>query len=281
MRKSVRIKGVGIVVLFCLACFVWYAAWREDARGRLTVAFLNVGQGNAAYIESPSGRRVLIDGGPDGSVLRALGSVMPPWNRSFDLVIATSADKDDVSGLVDVLERYEVGTVLQTGVENASPAWSLFEKEAAGRDITTARRGQVIGLGGGAFLEVLFPDRNLLDAGAGEGCVVLRLVYGKTSFTLPCDASRGVEEYLAMLDGVGLKSDVLLVGHNGAKTSSAPVFFGFVSPRYAVYSRGCDAKDFPATETVATMERFGIQTFDTCTDGTVTFTSDGKTVVRK
>jgi competence protein ComEC len=92
MRKSVRVKGIVILALFVLVLCIWYAAWREDARGRLTVSFLNVGQGDAIYIEAPSGRQILIDGGQDGSVLRALGSVMAPWDRSLDVVIATSAD---------------------------------------------------------------------------------------------------------------------------------------------------------------------------------------------
>jgi competence protein ComEC len=226
---------------------------------------------------------VLIDGGPDGSVLRALGASMPPWDRSLDVVIATSADADDVSGLVDVLQRYTVGTIIQSGVENSTPVWSLFEKEAAdgaahGTKIITARRGQVIDLGKGAYIEILSPDRVAPGSLSAEGCVVARLVYGKTSFMLPCDAPQGVENYLAMLDGTNLKSDVLMAGHNGAKTSSSPVFVGYVAPQYAVYSRGCDAKFSPATDTVATFAKFNVQTLDTCTDGTIAFVSDGQTV---
>jgi competence protein ComEC len=281
MRKSVRVKGIVILALFVLVLCIWYAAWREDARGRLTVSFLNVGQGDAVYIEAPSGRQVLIDGGQGGSVLRALGSVMAPWDRSLDVVIATSADQDDVSGLIDVLQRYTVDTIIQSGVENSTPVWNLFEKEAAATKIITARRGQIVDLGKGAYLEILSPDRPVPGVSSAEGCVVARLVYGKTAFMLPCDAPQGVENYLAMLDGISLKSDVLLAGHNGAKTSSSPIFVGYVAPQYAVYSRGCDSKFTPNAATVSTFAKFNVQTLDTCADGTITFVSDGQTVARK
>jgi competence protein ComEC len=270
MRKSVRIKSILILALFLIAAALWYAAWREDVRGQLTISFLNVGQGVAVFIEAPSGRKVLIDGGPDASVLRRLGNVMAPWDRSLDVVVATDADAGDVSGLVDVFQRYTVGTIVQTSVQNTSAMWNLFEKEAAtakGTTIRTARRGQVIGLGRGAYLEILFPDRNLLNAGAGEGCVVMRLVYGATSVLLPCDSTQGVENYLAMLDGTKLKSDVLLTS-----ATSSPIFLGYVAPQYVVVSQACNATSTPSAD---------VQTFDTCTDGTVTFVSDGKSIVRK
>lgn len=236
MRKSVRIKGVVILALFLFTWCLWYAAEREDAHALLTVSVLNVGQGNALYIEAPSGRRVLINGGPDASVLRRLGSLMSPWDRSIDVVVATDADVGDVSGLIDVLQRYAVGTIIQPSVQNTSAPWNLFEKEAAddassGTKILTARRGQGIDLGKGAYLQVLFPDRNLLSAGSGEGCVVLKIVYGATSFMLPCDSTSGVQNYLAMLDGIHLKSDALIEG-----ATSSPIFLGYVAPAYTVVS---------------------------------------------
>lgn len=266
MRKSVRVKGVVILILFLLVCVIWYAAWRKDMRGRLIVSFLSVGQGSAIYIEAPSGRQVLIDGGPDGSVLRALGSVMPPWDRSLDVVIATSADKDDVSGLVDVLQRYAVDTVVQSGVENSTPVWNLFEKEAASTKIVTARRGQVLNLGKGAYLEILSPDRTAPNIGTTEGCVVARLVYGKTSFILPCDAPQGVQNYLAMLDGAKLHADILALG---VKQKVSPIFSGYVAPTYIV-AEGCAF----ATSTP------NVQSLNTC-GGTITFVSNGQTVSRK
>lgn len=235
MRKSVQITGALILVLFLIASCVWYAAYQEDTRGRLTISFLGVGQGSAVFIQAPSGRQVLINGGPDAGVLRSLGSVMPPWDRSIDVVIATDARVGEVSGLVDVLQRYTVETILQTSVESTAPMWNLFEKEAQddalrGTKVRTAHRGQVVDLGKGVYLEVLFPDRNLLSAGVGEGCVVMRLTYGATSALFPCGSTQGVQNYLAMLDGTNLKSNILL-----SEATSSPIFLGYVAPEYTVH----------------------------------------------
>ncbi len=96
---------------------------------------------------------------------------------------------------------------------------------------------------------------------------------------LDCDAPQSIENYLVKLDGKNLKSDVLKAGHHGSKTSSSPLFVGYVDPAYAVYSRSCDnTYGFPHAETVSTFARFDVPTLDTCKQGTITFVSDGTKV---
>src|ERR1700690_1208445 len=116
MRRSARIVGVAIVALFILSSCIWYAALREDRRGLLTVSFLDIGQGDSIFIDAPSGRQVLIDGGPDGTVLRRLGQVMPFYDHSIDVVIGTHPDADHIAGLIDVLQRYDVSYIVQSSV---------------------------------------------------------------------------------------------------------------------------------------------------------------------
>jgi len=280
MRRSVQITGVALIALLFAAIGIWGAALAEDHRGALTVSFLDVGQGDAIFIQAPSGISALIDGGPDTTVLRALSARIPWWERDIDVVISTSHAKSNSVGLVDVLSRYSVGTIIRSSVAG-SDAYSRALTDAIhmqsehGARVMNAKRGQIIDLGAGAYLEILSPDREVPGASAAEGCVVARLVYGKTAFMLPCDAPQALEKYLVYLDGASLHADVLKVAHHGAKTSSSPLFVGYVSPMYAVYSRDC--KNAPAEETTATLARFGVQTLDTC-QGTVTFVSDGKSV---
>lgn len=257
---------------------------REDRHGLLRVSFLNVGQGDAIYIESPTGTQVLIDGGPDATVVRRLGEVMPWYDRTIDLVIGTHPDADHVAGLIDVFARYRVGMIMQSSVRGSTVTWNIFEKTALKErpQIVTAIRGQVIDIGGGAYLEVLSPDRYVPQLETNTACVVVQLIYGNTSFLLPCDAPQGMEEYLVALDGTALKSEVLKPGHHGSKTSSSPLWIGYVDPRYVVYSRGCENRyGFPHKQTVSTLKLFGVQTADTCLEGTVTYISDGTRVVKK
>jgi len=283
MRTSARIVGVAIVVLVIITGCICNAALNEDRHGVLTVSFLNVGQGDAIFIQAPSGRTVLIDGGPDAEVLRQLGAVLPWYDRTIDVIIPTHPDADHITGLIDVLERYRVSYVLQSSVLGSTPVWNVLEQTIAnhakdGMKVITATRGQLVDLGSGAYLEVLSPDRAVPHVDTNDGCVVTRLVYGATSFMLPCDAPQNIENYLVYLDGKNLHSDVLKAGHHGSKTSSSELFVGFVAPTYAVYSRGCDNKyGFPHEETIATFKQFNIPTLDTCMQGTITFESDGKT----
>src|SRR3989344_807305 len=283
MQKSVQIKGVAIVVLLLAAICIWYVAMREDHRGSLTVSFLNIGQGDSIFIQAPSGRQVLIDGGPSTSVLRELSRVMPWYDRSIDVVIPTHPDADHIGGLVDVLARYKVDTVIHSSVEGDTKTFAAFNRMMADEHAqeVVAIRGQIVDLGGGAYLQILSPDRSVPHVDTNDGCVVARLVYGATAFMLSCDAPRSIENYLVALGTSTLKSNVLKAGHHGSKTSSSPLFLGYVAPEYAVFSRGCDNKyGHPASETVARFARFEIPTLDTCKDGTITFVSDGHTVRR-
>ena len=277
MKRSTQVLGVAAIALAACTALIWYAVMRVDHQGLLRVSFLDVGEGDAILIESPNGARVLIDGGPDDSVLRQLGTELLPWDRRIDAVIATHPDKDHSAGLISVLERYDVPLVMQSSVEGSTPEWRAFEQEIADRSMkkVIAQRGQVMRMGD-VSLTVLSPDRPLPHADTNTACVVTRLTYRDTAFVFSCDAPQAVEKYLAALDGASLHADVLKVGHHGSKTSSSPYFVGAVAPAYVVYSRGCDnSYGFPNTETVATYARFGVTALDTCTDGTIHFVSDG------
>jgi competence protein ComEC len=284
MRKSSRLTSIAIAVLLCVVAIIWYAALREDRHGLLTVSFLDIGQGDSIFIDAPSGRQVLIDGGRNALVLQRLSAVMPWWDRTIDVVIPTHPDADHIGGLVDVLARYKVGMIIHSSVEgDTQTAQALVEamRQEGSRNVV-AMRGQVVHLGDGAYLQILYPDRSVPHVDTNDGSVVVHLIYGNTSFMLTGDAPQGVENYLVALDGASLHSDVLKAGHHGSKYSSGPLFLGFVSPEFGVFSRGCNnTYGHPAPEVVARFKSFGIPTFDTCKDGTITFVSDGASVVRK
>lgn len=272
--------------LLLLAVVVAYALFARPTV--LQVTFLDVGQGDALYIQSPSGTDVLIDGGRNREVVRELGAIMPLFDRSIDVVVATHPDADHIGGLPDVLQRYRVGLIVQSSVEDsegmdaAALKRALDDEMRRGSRFLVAERGHVIDLGEGAYLEVLFPDRLVPDIETNNGSLILRLVYGDTAFLLTGDAHDEIEEYLARLDASRLRSDVLKVGHHGSRTSSSRLFVGFADPKYAVISRGCDnTYGHPHDEVLSTLALFGIATFDTCLDGRITFVSDGRTVTRR
>lgn len=284
MPRSARYLLPFVLVLVIVLIAVGYASAVEFRGADMTVSFLDVGQGDAIFIDAPSGRQVLIDGGPGSSVLRELARAMPWYDRSIDVVVATHPDADHIEGLIDVLARYDVGMIVSTSAlgETALSQTLAQRSLEEGAVLVSAQRGERIDLGGGAQLEILFPDRPVPGLETNVGCVVTRLTYGATSFMLPCDAPDEIEEYLVRLDGERLRSQVLKAAHHGSKTSSSAVFVGAVAPEYAVFSRGCDnSYGHPSPETIATFDRFGVPMFDTCEEGTITFISDGQSVSRR
>lgn len=281
MKRSVLVQGTVLAILFAITLGVWWAVAREERSGILAVSFLDVDQGDAIFIDAPSGRQVLIDGGKGRVVLRALGKQMPWYDRSIDVILATHPDQDHIGGLVDVLARYAVDTIVESSVfDNGSDAKALEEAAAReGAERIIAMRGQVIDLGGGVHIEILFPDRDVPGLETNTASIVARLVYGDTSFMLTGDSPQSIEKYLVLLSAEELASSVLKVGHHGSKTSSHESFVGFVNPEYAVYSRGCDnSYGHPHADVRALFARFEIPTLDTCEEGTITFVSDGRSV---
>lgn len=288
MQKSAKVLGGVVFVLFIIVIVVWWAVVSASTGGELRVTFLDVGQGDAIFVQSPSGVQVLIDGGKNRAVVRELSHVMPWFDRSIDVVLATHPDADHIGGLPDVLKRYDVSLIVQSSVKDEEGTDAAAFEKAAASEVETgaqrmiAERGQILDLGDGVRLEVLFPDRDVAGIETNTGSIVARLVYGDTSFMLTGDSPDNIEEYLITLDGGDLKSNVLKAGHHGSRTSSSRMFVGFVSPEYAIFSRGCEnSYGHPHEEVVATFAQFGIPTFDTCEDGNVTFVSDGKKVRRE
>jgi competence protein ComEC len=277
LRKNFRFYVVGI--FFLATVFIWYAVIREDRRGELKIAVLDIGQGDAIYIEAPNGNQVLVDGGPGKILLSALGKVMPFYDRSIDAIVVTHPDQDHIAGFIDLLKSYKVGAVFEPGTKSKTNVYQTFESTVEAKNVKTflARRGMKIILDKEVSLEILFPDRDVSGLATNEGSIIARLVYGKSSVMLTGDAPEGVESYLVYLDGKGLKSDVLKVGHHGSKISSSAPFLGFVSPKYAAISVGADNKyGHPTAETLDRLSQFGVETGRTDKNGTLVYVSKGE-----
>lgn len=260
---------------------VWFLTF-QSSRNTLSVAFLDVGQGDAVFIQSPTGIQVLIDGGKDRSALRELGKVMSPLDRTLDVVIATHPDADHVGGLPGVLERYRVALYLEPGVvADTSPARALAAAVGEEEGVTSlyARRGQRLHLGGGAYLDMLFPDRDVSGLETNTASVVARLSYGATTFLLTGDAPESIEDYVAELDGETLQSAVIKAGHHGSNTSTGPALLAAARPAVAVVSAGKDnTYGHPHPDVVARIEEAGAHVVSTAESGTLTFISDGASI---
>lgn len=268
-------------LLFAITIFIWYAVFLENRGNILTIAFLDVGQGDAIFIEAPNGNQMLVDGGPPKTVLSALRKVMPFYDRSIDMILVTNPDSDHIGGFVDVLRAYKVGELVEPGTQSPSATYSALEKTADNKNIPKiiAQRGMTIWLSKkrGIGFHILFPDRDVSGMATNNGSIVGRLVYGNTSIMFTGDSPNTIEHYLVSLDGKNLKSDILKAGHHGSRTSSSEEFVGYVSPESAVISAGAgNTYGHPHQETLDMFAKFDIKTFRTDQMGTIVMKSDGE-----
>ena len=164
MNNFARKARLGTLVIFLFAnFFIWSGLLAEERGGGLRVAFLDIGQGDAIFIEAPSGNQMLVDGGPGKNVLAELNKVLPAYDRSIDIIVATHPDKDHIAGLIDVLTHYQIDFVLMTEAVSESATFAAFEKavEQSGAQVIRPRRGMTIDLGDGADFKIIFPDRDM------------------------------------------------------------------------------------------------------------------------
>ena len=253
------------------------AAALGDASGRTTrLTVLDVGQGDAILLETRSGARMLIDGGPDPErTLIALDERIPPWDRRLDVVVLTHPHEDHVAGLARVLERYTVGRAYEPGMRGPGPGWAAWDArlhDGAPRGILTT--GARIRLGE-VTLSVLWPDPGtvpLEPADTGTGINNVSIVFlgeaNGTRFLLAGDIEQAIDPTLLAR---GLPPvDLLKVAHHGSATATTQAILDATRPRVAIASAGAgNPYGHPAPSTLSRLADSGARVYRTDRDGSV------------
>ena len=256
MRRYILLALLGLA-------FADWIAWSYVLEGNsLRVTFFDVGQGDAIFIETPQGHQILIDGGPARQLAEEkVGKALPFWDKSLDLVILTHPDADHITGLVRVLEQYEVKNVLWTGVTantNIFASWKSALDEEGAR-VVLARAGQKLVWSrdpANAFMEIFHPSASSIAGvkATNDTSIISKLVFGGHSFLFTGDITKVVEQKLVS-EGVNLRADILKVPHHGSKYSSSEAFLAAVSPSTAVIQVGAtNGYGHPSPEVLS---RFG------------------------
>ncbi|MEK7173040.1 MAG: ComEC/Rec2 family competence protein [Patescibacteria group bacterium] len=273
---------VSLFLLVLANVFVWQFIFSLD--GNLKVVFFDIGQGDSVFVETPQGHQILIDGGPGQRVLTKLGKAMPFWDKTIDLVISTHPDYDHLSGLVSVLERYQVKNVLWNGgvVNNTVFTNWLKDLEIEKAQVFTARSGQVIQAGQARF-SVLYPLADFagqsVEKESNNSSVVARLSYGSSDFLFTGDLPTKNEAEL-LASNQNIASEVLKVAHHGSKYSSSPEFLAMINPQLAIISVGANnTYGHPNQEVLSNLAEFGITVKRTDQVGDIKVVSNGKNLI--
>lgn len=255
------------------------------ADGRLHVAFLDVGQGDAALVIMPDGATLLVDGGGRPRFYsqsferetRSIGeSVVSEylWWRGLDrvdYVLATHADADHIEGLNDVVRNFAVNTALVGRTPANDPEFTKFSQSLTNTNLQTVQQNDVIRFGE-VELRVLWPPPGAEST--NDDSVVFKLQYRNRSILFTGDIEKKAEAALTMPQ---LHADVVKVPHHGSKTSSTQAFVAATKPRFAIVSVGRDSMfGHPHGEVVERWKRSGAEILTTGRCGTITVTTDGK-----
>lgn len=249
----------------------------KPGNGTLVVRYLYVGQGDAILVQQGS-HAMIIDAGPPDSA-DALSAYLTSQNiTELELFVGTHVHDDHIGGSAKLISSLKVDKILYPKQIGWTDSYEAFIDAAADKDLklTVPKAGKRYTLGS-AEITVLAPNGSDYS-NENDYSIILRVVFGKTSFLFTGDAGTHLE-YEMLDNDLDLSADVLKVGHHGSVYSSGGDFLDAVHPKYAIISCGIDNRyNFPSSITLAKLKQRNIAVYETDKGGTITAVSNGKTV---
>jgi competence protein ComEC len=252
----------------------------RPAIGKLSVYFLNVGQGDATYIKTAAGDDILIDAGKNEAGGAVVDYLKQLGVDDLEVLISTHPDADHSGGLDDVLHKFKVESVYAPKVSHSTNTFRdfLLAVKAEKLTIKEAKAGVVLPLKG-ITAKFVGPVK-AYGTDLNDWSAVLHLTYGKEKFLFTGDAETKSETDMIRTKQ-SVKADVLKVGHHGSKSSTSIAFLKAVAPKYAVISVGKNSYGHPTKQTLDRLKSAKVTTYRTDLNGTVAAFSDGKSITFK
>jgi|AP95_1055475.scaffolds.fasta_scaffold03874_3 competence protein ComEC len=238
--------------------------------GALHVHILDVGQGDAILLVTPSGKQVLIDGGPNLAALSHLDRLMPFFDRTIELLVITHPDADHITALPEVLRRYDIDRVLMTGAGHTSGRYDALRSVIESRSIPVVYPDPSVDISmeDGVVLDIIWPTTAYTGA-SNDQSIVIRVLYKDHAILLTGDIEHDAERAI-LATGADIRSDILKVAHHGSRTSSSTGFLLAVDPKVGIVSVGKDNRfGHPHTEVLDRYKRLGIPTKTTANAGVI------------
>ncbi|MBI4089259.1 MAG: MBL fold metallo-hydrolase [Candidatus Levybacteria bacterium] len=255
---------------------------------KLHVVFCDVGQGDAIFIRTPNGSDILVDGGPDDSVLSCLGKHMPFWDREIELVMLSHPHADHVIGLIALSKYYKIGTFVTENLKNNTFGYQTLLQSLSSQKIKInyIYAGDKLKIKDGVSVEFVGPSKDFvlvnspdgLIGESGEKASLESLIkYKDFSVLLTGDSQEmELEEALRQAQGFSPVS-ILQIPHHGSKTGLNLTLLQRLSPKLAIISVGKDNKyGHPAKEVLKILNDLNIKTLRTDEDGDIEIVTDGE-----
>lgn len=268
------LSGQFAVSLMMLVIFALAYILLQPKATTLDVNFLDIGQGDATLISTPQNQLVLIDGGPNGSVVSEIDKKVPVYHHSIDAIILTHPHADHLVGLLDVIKKYEVKNIYMTGVLHTIPEYIDFLSLVKEKQIPVkiVQAGDSLDLGDETKIEFLFPLENLSGKkvdNLNDSSIVAKLSYGENDVLFMGDLENESQDVL-LKKGNDFFAEIIKVAHHGSAGALNKEFLDKVNAKYAVVSAGKDNKfGHPSPKVLNYFSNARL--YRTDQDGTVTF----------
>lgn len=250
-NKIILKKFVPSVIIISLVInIIINTNWKGD----LKIYFVDVGQGDSTYICTPSGTKILIDGGGsrepekyDVGKQILLPYLLDRKVKKIDYLMVSHFDSDHCQGLEQVLQNIKVKNII---IGKQASICKEFEKimeicKKKKVNIINVKRGGKISIDKSLYFEILHPSDKMLDDGKGglnANAIVAKMCYKTKNqvFTMlfTGDIEKDAENELVKEYGEDLKVNILKVAHHGSKTSSTSEFLQLSMPEIAIIGVG-------------------------------------------
>jgi len=282
---------LGVLVL--AAIFVWFEIAKSPSAdvvdNSVHIFFLNVGQGDAEMMQAGN-YQILIDGGPDDSVLAQIGKVMPVTDRKIETIILSHPHADHITGLNSILDRYEIGQIYYSGVVYNSNIYKEFLDTARAKNIPLKIPAvlQKESLFANSKLTFLWPGERYKDRSIdnlNNSSEVVSFCYFTHCALFTGDIE--TDEQATMIANYSsnlaiFQTEILKLSHHGSANGTNQVLLDLSKPKYAVIEVGANNKyGHPHVATLDLLDKNKIQYFRTDRDGMIDFVMTEQGIIKK
>ncbi|WP_317853906.1 ComEC/Rec2 family competence protein [Chakrabartyella piscis] len=243
----------------------------------LRIVFLDVGQADSTLIQA-AGKNMLIDAGNNEDGDLVVSTLQAYGVETLDFVIPTHPHEDHVGGMDDVIDAFDIGTVLLPNATSTTQTYEDMLDSIANKGLTATEPivGDTYTLGDCTFT-ILGPVWDYGDD-MNNWSVSIQLIHGENSFVFTGDAEAEAESDM-LGTGLDLHGDVFQAGHHGSTTSNTEDFLNAVNPKYVVISCGANnSYSHPHEEILERFAERNITVYRTDTNGTIVATCDGTNI---
>lgn len=283
MRNKSWIRGAALCLLSCLiltaaSAAAWCAPKNTAGHaGLLHYYALDVGQGDCSLFVLPDGRTIVVDAGPRSNAEKTAAYIKSCGVKKIDLLVATHPHEDHIGGMTELLKRFPVKKIWDSGYNHGSKTQRDFYQAVKDRKIPFGRpkRGYSDKMGG-VTVEVLAPARALsgTSSDANNNGLILLITYGDISFLMMGDSQKEEQNTVSPLP----RATALKAAHHGASNGTDYAMLKTVRPEVVIlsYERG-NSYGHPHKEVTAAIRKAGVRRFDTA-DGPVKLRTDGRSI---